>query len=145
MLARHLIFLLLSSLRLLITITENFNFAKGSQTLHPNYWGPSRSSAWQRMLAINSQGASIPRVLWWTSRRNHSRRTTYGLRTSCRFHRALSNGIFSAFKPSLNSIQNYLADTPHFRFIVAMSYVASFGASFVSVLMRSSSALRTPK
>lgn len=47
---------------------------------------------------------------------------------------AVSNQMFGLFKPALSNPQNYVEDKTSFRLVVAWSYIASYFASFLSLL-----------
>jgi uncharacterized membrane protein YgcG len=56
---------------------------------------------------------------------------TYGILTTAAnlggpVANAIGNAIFGTFRPSLSDASNYVADTPHFRNVVALSYVISY-------------------
>ena len=64
----------------------------------------------------------------------------YGLLTTTAnlgepFGNAISNQLFGLFKPSLSEADNYLADTPHFRNVVAFSFLLSYVFAFASLLV----------
>ena len=49
--------------------------------------------------------------------------------------RAIGNQLFGLFTPSLSEADNYLADTPHFRNVVAFSFLLSYVFAFASLLV----------
>lgn len=48
---------------------------------------------------------------------------------------AFSNQIFSTFQPALSDKANYIQDTPHFRFVVFMSFIVSYIFTFLSLFV----------
>ena len=63
---------------------------------------------------------------------------TYGIHTTASnlggpVANAIGNAIFGTFRPSLSDAANYVADTPHFRDVVAQSYLLSYFFTFVAL------------
>ena len=58
--------------------------------------------------------------------------TTYNIGTP--FAQAISNQLFGLFTPSLSLRDNYVEDSTRFRDVVALSFVVSYGFTFLSCL-----------
>jgi hypothetical protein len=63
---------------------------------------------------------------------------TYGLLSSISnlggpFARAIGNQVFGAWKLNLSDKQNYIDDKPEFRNAVALSFILSYGLSFLAL------------
>ena len=62
----------------------------------------------------------------------------YGLLTTMAnlggpFARAIGNQLYGLFQPSLSNSDNYIEDSQHFRDVVAISFVLSYGFAFLSL------------